>query len=87
MTDKEIALDLGVRLFRARLLLDGMKLELELARDAGMLRSPNQIAEEAREQILLPAYQERIEELRHKLDEATPDALLQTLQKSLQELF
>lgn len=88
MNDKEIALELGSRLLYAKLLVEEMNLELNLARETSPLRRPtHRILEDAKERTLRPAYRDKIEELHRKLDASTPDAMLQTLQASLNELL
>jgi hypothetical protein len=88
MTDEEIALSLGIRILNAKLLIDEMNLELNLARETHPLRrSTEQILKEAKDLVLRPVYRERIGVLRQKLHASTADAMLGTLQESLDELL
>jgi hypothetical protein len=88
MTDKEIALELGDRLLYSKLLIEEINLELNLSREISPLGRPTQqILEDAKERALRPAYRDKIEELHRKLDASTPDAMLRTLQASLDELL
>jgi len=87
MDDKEIALELGRRLFRAKLIIEAMNVELNLAREYPGRRSTEQIVEEVEQQILLPAYADRLEGLRQRLDASTPDRMMQTLALALDQLI
>jgi hypothetical protein len=88
MTDKEIAIALGTRLLKAKLIFESANIELQLSRDQRPnARSVFQIVQEAEKQVLLPVYAERIEALDRKLNASTPGDLLQTLHDSLRELL
>ena len=86
MTDKEIALELGTRLIKAKLRVAAMSGELEHYRDAQWNRVPwrNHVKEilDSLEYVA----QERVERLTDALDAATPEDLLHALHSFLEEL-
>lgn len=87
VTDKEIALELGTRLIKAKLRVAAMSGELDTYRDARW----NQIhwrgnVDEILDGVLLPAAQERVEMLEHAISEAKEEDLLRTLHTFLEDL-
>jgi hypothetical protein len=88
MTNKEIALDLGTRILKAKLIVYEMDIELKLSRETGpQRRTTEQILNDAKELALRPVYRERVEELELALNTAEPQDLLPTLQASLEKLL
>ncbi|HEX4577770.1 MAG TPA: hypothetical protein VH117_10495 [Edaphobacter sp.] len=87
MTDKEIALELGTRLIKAKLRVAAMVGELDTYRDSEWNPVPwRRHVDEILQETLLHVAQERVEELTHALDAAKPEDLLRILHKSLEEL-
>lgn len=86
MTDKEIALELGTRLIKAKLRVAAMSGELDTYRDARWNQIPwRGNVDEILDGVLLPAAQERVEMLEHVISEAKSEDLLHTLHTFLKE--
>ncbi|MGO8710399.1 MAG: hypothetical protein ACLQHT_18495 [Terracidiphilus sp.] len=86
MTNKEIALELGTRLIKAKLRVAAMSGELDTYRDARWNQIPwRSNVDEILDGVLLPAAQERVEELKHAIDAAREEDLLHTLHRFLED--
>jgi len=85
MDDKEIALELGIRLIQAKFRVAAMTGELDSYRDAQWKHVPWRGHVDEILETLAHVSQERVEELTRALDAARPEDLLRTLQKFLGE--
>ena len=87
MTDKEIALELGAHLIRAKLRIAAMTGELDTYRESVWNPAPwRRHVDQILPETVLHLAQERVEDLTRALDAAKPEDLLRTLHSSLDEL-